>query len=259
MSSEGLIGQFWRADAEHHFTAAETRMFFALVQMVGSGELVMSDAEIAANVGVCMATMRKCRARLVDAGLIAVTAGNGRGCKTVYRLPEQGDDVPQPLASDDVVTEEAFMLGQCTMCEEPVQEAVPPPTEEKVNPKRTRTVKPKDGDLFGVKDMRPRRVPPDVSEQPSIDEVLEYCRSKGVDDDTAMMFFSHYDSLGWMTSNGVRVKRWQSLVNKWIIRDKKDKQTYGSSNNQEGDSFKRSIAARIEQAERKYRESACGA
>lgn len=255
MSSEGLIRAFWLADAERHFTSAETRMFFALVQMVGSGELVMSDAEMSANVGVCMATMRKCRARLVDAGLIVVTAGNGRGCKTVYRLPEQGGDVPQPVAMEGTVTE---VPEVATPEPDAVQEVVVPPPTEEVKPKRTRTVKPKDGDLFGAKDMRPRRVPPDVSEQPSIDEVLEYCRSKGVDDATAEMFFAHYDSLGWVTSNGVKVKRWQSLVNKWIIRDKKG-QNYGSKDNSEGDSYKRSIAARIEQAERKYRESACGA
>lgn len=249
MSSEGLIRKFWVADAERHFTSAETRMFFALVQMVGGGELVVSDAEISANVGVCMATMRKCRARLVDAGLIVVTAGNGRGCKTVYRLPGKGNDVPQPL---DEATTEASTVA--TSESDVVQEVVVPPPTEEVKPKRERTVRPKDGDLFGVKDMRPRRVPPDVSEQPSMDEVLEYCRGKGVDDATAEMFFAHYDSLGWVTSNGVKVKRWQSLVNKWIIRDKK----YGSKDNSEGDSYKRSIAARIEQAERKYRESACG-
>lgn len=253
MSSEGLIVRFWQADAECHFTPSETRMFFALVQMVGSGELVMSDAEIAANVGVCMATMRRCRARLVDAGLIVVAAGNGRGCKTVYRLPGKGDDVPQPVASDEATTVASTVA---TSERDAVQEVVVPPPTEEVKSKRTRTVRPKDGDLFGVKDMRPRRVPPDVNEQPSIDEVLEYCRSNGVDDDTAMMFYNHYDSLGWVTSNGVKVKRWQSLVNKWIIKDKK--QNYGSKDNSDGDSFKRSIAARIEQAERKYRESACG-
>lgn len=254
MSSEGLIRKFWLADAERHFTSAETRMFFALVQMVGGGELVISDAEISANVGVCMATMRKCRARLADAGLIVVTAGNGRGCKTVYRLPGQGDDVPQPVAMEGTVTEVSEVA---TSESDVVQEVVVPPPTEEVKPKRERTVRPKDGDLFGVKDMRPKRVPPDVSEQPSMDEVVEYCRCKGVDDATAEMFYNHYDSLGWVTSNGVKVKRWQSLVNKWIIRDEKEKQKYGISNNQEGDSYKRSIAARIEQAERKYRESIC--
>lgn len=258
MSSEDLIRQFWIKDAEVHFNPSETRMFFALVQMVGSGELVMSDSEIAANVGVCMATMRKCRARLVDSELIFVATGNGRGCKTVYTLPCKGDDVPQPLASDSA-DNEISTLGQCTESEEPVQEVVPPPTEENVKPKRTRVVKPKDGDLFGKKDMRPKRVTVQMEvEPPDMEEVAAHFIAQGVPREVAEMFYSHYDSLGWVTSSGVKVKRWQSLANKWIIRDNKDKQDYGSNDYSEGDKFKRSIAARIEQAERKYRESAYG-
>lgn len=251
MRSEGLIGTFWKADAVRHFTPSETRMFFALLELVGGEVLIINDAEISAKVGVCMATMRKCRARLADAGLIIVTAGNGRGCKTVYKLPVQGESVPQPVPIEETVTE----ASATDKSVEPVQDVVVQPTAEGVKPKRTRTIKPKGDDLFGAKDMRPKRVPPDTSEQPSIDEVLEYCRGKGVDDTTAEMFFCHYDSQGWVTSNGIKVKRWQSLINKWIIRDRKE-QNYGSKCNTEGDSYKRSIAARIEQAERKYRESA---
>lgn len=254
MSSDDLTRQFWQKDEELHFTASETRMFFALVQMVGSGELVMSDAEIAANVGVCMATMRKCRARLSGAGLIVVAAGNGRGCKTVYTLPCKGDDVPQPVKPEASVQTEAPELGQCTESEEPVHEVVPPPTEEKVKPKRTRTVKPKDGDLFGKKDMRPKRTPPMEAEPPDMNDVIKHFVSQGVSGDVARTFYYHYDSLGWMTNSGVRVKRWQSLANKWITKEKKER-NYGCSINQTGDAFKRSIAERVARAEREYREA----
>lgn len=246
MSIEVLTGQFWQKDSELHFTPSETRMFFALVQMVGSGELVMSDAEIAAKVGVCMATMRKSRARLADAGLIVVAAGNGRGCKTVYTLPVMGGDVPQPES------EQTEVSAVDDKPEEDVQEAVPPTTEE-VKPKRMRVVKPKDGDLFGVKDMRPKRQTVSVEiEPPDIEEVVSHFLAQGVPRDVAEIFFYHYDSLGWITSNGVRVKRWQSLANKWITRDKNEN---GSNINQTGDSFKRSIAERVAKADRAYREA----
>lgn len=253
MSSEDLIRQFWIKDAEVHFNPSETRMFFVLVQMVGSGELVMSDAEIAANVGVCMSTMRKCRARLVDAGLIVVATGNGRGCKTVYTLPCKGHDVPQPVKPEASEQTEGPELGQCTESEEPVHEVVPPPTEE-VKPKRTRVVKPKDGDLFGKKDMRPKRTPQMETEPPDLDDVITHFVSQGVSGDVARTFYYHYDSLGWMTNSGVRVKRWQSLANKWITKEKNER-NYGSSINQTGDAFKRSIAERVARAEREYREA----
>lgn len=130
---------------------------------------------------------------------------------------------------------------------------MPPPTEE-VKPKRTRTVKPKDGDLFGKKDMRPKRTPPMEAEPPDMDDVIMHFVSQGVSGDVARTFYYHYDSLGWMTNSGVRVKRWQSLANKWITKEKNER-NYGSSINQTGDAFKRSIAERVARAEREYRES----
>jgi hypothetical protein len=214
------------------------------------GELIISDAEIAANVGVCMATMKKNRSRLADAGLIVVSAGNGRGCKTVYTLPSVGEGVPQPVEADADVS----ALGPLTETVE-VVEAVPQPTEE-VKPKRERVTRPKDGDLFGKKDMRPKRkMQSSEVEPPDMDDVITHFISQGVSGDIARTFYYHYDSLGWMTNSGVRVKRWESLANKWITKEKKE-QNYGSSSNQTGDAFKRSIADRFAKAECEYRKVA---
>ena len=242
MSSEDLMRQFWVKDAEVHFTPSETRLYFALMQLMVEGELVISDAEIAANVGVCMATMKKNRSRLADAGLIVVSVGNGRGCKTVYTLPVVGEGVPQPVEADTEVS----ALGPLTETVE-VVEAVPQPTEE-VKPKRERVTRPKDGDLFGKKDMRPKR-------KMQTSDVIMHFISQGVSGDVARTFYYHYDSLGWMTNSGVRVKRWESLANKWITKEKKE-QNYGCSSNQTGDAFKRSIADRFAKAECEYRKVA---
>jgi hypothetical protein len=214
------------------------------------GELIISDAQIAANVGVCMATMKKNRQRLADAGLIVVSAGNGRGCKTVYTLPGVGEGVPQPVEADAEVS----ALDPLTEMVE-VVEAVPQPTEE-VKPKRERVTRPKDGDLFGKKDMRPKRkMQTSEVEPPDMDDVITHFVSQGVSGDVARTFYYHYDSLGWMTNSGVRVKRWESLANKWITKEKKE-QNYGSSSNQTGDAFKRSIADRFAKAECEYRKVA---
>lgn len=245
MSSEDLIRIFWLKDAEVHFNPSETRMFFALVQMVGSGELVMSDAEIAASVGVCLAVMRKARKRLLDSGLIVVSSGNGRGCKTVYRLSVADEVVPQPEKPKEDAAVEPVQGSERAIEQADEQ----PPALEDVKPKRTR--KPKDGDLFGKKDMRPRRTPVEV-EPPDMEDVVRHFIRQGVSREVAETFYYHYDSLGWMTNSGVKVKRWQSLANKWIT---KEKQEYGRKTNQSGDTFKQSIAERVARAEREYREA----
>ena len=249
MSSEDLIKQFWQKDKEQHFTPSETRLFFALVQMVGSGEMVMSDAEIAASVGVCLAVMRKARKRLADVGLIVVSSGNGRGCKTVYRLSVEDKVVPQPEKPKEDAAVESVQEPERAIEQADEQ----PPALEEVKPKRTRTARPKDGDLFGKTDMRPKRasVPVEV-EPPDMEDVVIHFIAQGVPREVAETFYYHYDSLGWITNSGVKVKRWQSLANKWIT---KEKQEYGSKINQSGDTFKQNIAERVARAEREYREA----
>jgi hypothetical protein len=116
--------------------------------------------------------------------------------------------------------------------------------------------RPKDGDLFGKKDMRPKRkMQTSEVEPPDMDDVITHFISQGVSGDVARTFYYHYDSLGWMTNSGVRVKRWESLANKWITKEKKE-QNYGCSSNQGSDAFKRSIAERFAKAECEYRKVA---
>lgn len=242
MSSEDLIRMFWQKDAELHFTPGETRIYFALLRLVPEGRGCMSDAEMSAEVGVCMVTLRKARMRLADAGLIVVAAGNGRGCKTEYTLPDKGDDVPQPQSEHTEVSAKS---------EEKAEEAVHKPAEA-VKPKRVR--KPKDGDLFGRVDMRPKRQAREFS-APSLAEVEEHYRTKGVTDfrKLAEMFYYHYDSIGWKTNTGVNVYRWQSLANKWLLREEKERKTNQCiENHGEVSSYKELLKRRIAEAERRF-------
>lgn len=245
MSCEDLIRTFWLKDGEYHFTPTETRMYFVVLKLASEGSVSLSDDEMSANVGVCVVTIRKSRSRLADAGLFVVVAGNGRGCKTEYKI----EIVPHP--SESSTTEEVKPVE--------VQEAAhTQPTEEvkeEQKPKRTRTTKPKDGDLFGRVDMRPKRKAQESVKPPDMVDVVNHFRAQGVDKEQAEMFYYHYDSLGWITSNGVKVKRWQSLANKWITKDKEKQKEDGSSIDS-GSAFKHNIAQRIAEADRKYREAA---
>lgn len=234
--SDIRIDLFWNVDRVLHFTPSETRIFFVLANMADGSTLSISDDELSSAAGVSRLTLRKSRKRLVDSGLLSVSVGNGRGCKTVYILTNIGNDVPQPQ-------------------EQPQEPTIEPETiQEEKNKRKQRVVKPKDGDLFVKKDMRPKRVTLVEVAIPSIEEVEEHFISQNIPKDVADMFYYHYDSLGWMTNNGVRVKRWQSLANKWITKERKEK-NYGCNIDQESDDFKRSIAERVARAERAYREA----
>lgn len=211
--NEGLVSRFWQIDEEEHFTPAETRLFFKLLKLCEKGEFVYSDEEMSRAVGLCLATMRKSRKRLIDVGFISISQGNGRGCKTIYNTGEE--------------------------------KTVEIKSKPKPKPKQKRR-----DDLFGDIDMRPKREEKNSIDKPQLNDVIVYFERQGQQKGLAELFYYHYDSLGWETSNGAKVKRWQSLANKWIVKDSKN---YGNVN-EASDDFKRIIAARISEADNIYRE-----
>lgn len=58
---------------------------------------------------------------------------------------------------------------------------------------------------------------------PSIEEVVTICMSKGMSRKEAEDFFYFYDAQGWVTSSGQKIKRVDSMVNRWLNNDKSKK------------------------------------
>ena len=55
---------------------------------------------------------------------------------------------------------------------------------------------------------------------PSIDEVVSICMSKGMTRKEAEDFYYYYDAQGWVTSSGQKIKRVDSMVNRWMNNEK---------------------------------------
>jgi hypothetical protein len=85
------INMFWLLDIEHLFNGNETRLYFFLLKQSNSlywkNPLTNADDYTAATVGISVNTMKTCRNRLQQAGLIIFkTGGNGRRDKCVYQI-----------------------------------------------------------------------------------------------------------------------------------------------------------------------------
>lgn len=85
----GLGTLFWKLDKVFDFTCQETRLFFFLHDVANStywaSQFQISDERAASMCKMSRETLKKSRARLVEAGLIEVTPGKqGRGSKTTY-------------------------------------------------------------------------------------------------------------------------------------------------------------------------------
>ena len=55
---------------------------------------------------------------------------------------------------------------------------------------------------------------------PSIDEVVSICMRKGMNRKEAEDFYYYYDAQGWVTSSGQKIKRVDSMVNRWMNNEK---------------------------------------
>lgn len=62
----------------------------------------------------------------------------------------------------------------------------------------------------------------DEFQPPSLEDVIMLCVGKGISEDEAKRFFFYYDAQGWVTSSGQKIKRIDSMVNRWMS-NKKDK------------------------------------
>ena len=55
---------------------------------------------------------------------------------------------------------------------------------------------------------------------PTLEEVLKICTDKGMSEDEAKNFFYYYDAQGWVTTGGQKIKRIDSMVNRWLTNGK---------------------------------------
>lgn len=107
----GLGTLFWKLDKVFDFTCQETRLFFFLHDVANStywaSEFQISDERAASMCKMSRETLKKSRARLVEAGLIKVTPGKqGRGSKTTYSFVACKDCEKQ----SDICKEEGCLL-----------------------------------------------------------------------------------------------------------------------------------------------------
>ena len=229
-----LINNFWELDEDWQFTCCETRLYFYLLKTANRlgwvDSWTRSDAKVSSDVGVSVNSMKTARNRLVQAGLIECKQGNGRGNKSTYSIKgvQKGMQNIPPLRyplGTPLGTPLGHPLGT------PFQESSPiPPKEEYKTETKTKKEPPKggkkessSGELFPPsKPEKPKRVAKEFI-APTLDEVIQHFIKQNaperLDDwqEQAEIFFNHFDSIGWKNANGVKIERWDSKANLWIL------------------------------------------
>ena len=199
------IKNFWLQHNAYSLTVTETALYFYLLETNNlcrwANTFNRNNSKVLADLGIAsLKTLSAARNRLKQVGLIDFKTKNG------------SPNVSYTLVNFTEVREQVV-----TEVREQVREQVV--TELNKTKKKTKTIGGNNsGELFPP-EPPPKKTPKAKVEfvPPTIDEVKEFFRGQLPDWETqATLFYHHFNGLGWRTSTGAKVERWDSRANLWI-------------------------------------------
>lgn len=199
MSYEERIEWFWGRVLALRLDGYQIAMWFGLLKLfkdAGFPTRCEVENECLCNLlGMEIRTLRAVRKRLIENNLIAYEAGNAK---------------KQPAYIIDMELYASM---------HPVKEIVKPQRQVKSKPKPKRVQEVVEPVLFKEEK---KKGPPKKVEQasPTLEEVIKICTDKGMSKDEARNFFYYYDAQGWVTTGGQKIKRIDSMVNRWLTNGK---------------------------------------
>ena len=193
-----LINRFWKVNIEYSFGTSDMALFFALhhfCNQVGwKRQFACSNRQIKILIQISDKTLISSRKRLMDAGLITFTPGNAKRQKSLYSLcPDYWKNSSSSGSSS----------GSSNIIR-----------KEKTKPELSKNDK-------KVPTTNKKSIPSKVEEtSPTLEEVVKICTDKGMSEEEAKNFYYYYDAQGWVTTGGQKIRRIDSMVNRWLTNGK---------------------------------------
>ena len=196
-----LINEYWDIAQEYRFTSTEGYLYFYLLSVANKygwkHSFGLSNRQIMANIDTTKATLIKARATLIKANLIAYEASNSKRESSKYSILGYKN------------------YTQCdTQCDT-LHKTKIKTSLKKENIKRKKVSLDDLGLKFDEEKKVKKEIPP-----PSLEEVTAICVEKGMSEEEAKQFYYYYDAQGWVTSTGQKIKRIDSMVNRWLSNGK---------------------------------------
>ena len=208
MIYQDFCDMFWKAARMMKLNCNQIALYWCLLEHWKdngyTSDLVIPNQDVMDELSITERALRDARKALIEKNLISFESGHAKRHPT-YKILVLSGSKPKAAPRKKVET--------------------PPP-------KARRNEKKVDGELslFGKPKAAPRKkveTPP-----PSIEEVVTICMSKGMSRKEAEDFFYYYDAQGWVTSSGQKIKRVDSMVNRWL-NNSKSKQNGITGNKQD--------------------------
>ena len=196
MIYQDFCDMFWKAARMMKLNCNQIALYWCLLEHWKdngyTSDLVIPNQDVMDELSITERALRDARKALIEKNLISFESGHAKRHPT-YKILVLSGSKPKAAQRKKVET--------------------PPP-------KARRNEKKVDGELslFGKPKAAPRKkveTPP-----PSIDEVVSICMRKGMTRKEAEDFYYYYDAQGWVTSSGQKIKRVDSMVNRWMNNEK---------------------------------------
>ena len=208
MNYISLINNFWLLSEEYEFRPIDIALYFYLLKIANSlswkPSFKRNNKEIMAKLGInSHNTFNNVRNKLKTVGLIGYKTYNGKSISSYIII--------DTLSKNDEVTDK--------VTDKVTDEVTDNLNKTKTNIKKEKNeVRELELDLTTEKPQRKGSTP-----SPTLEEVVSVCRSKGMTNEEAENFFYYYDAQGWVTTGGQKIKRIDSMVNRWLTNRKEKK------------------------------------
>ena len=205
MNYISLINNFWFLSEEYEFRPIDIALYFYLLKIANSlswkPSFKRNNKEIMAKLGInSRHTFNDTRNRLKMAGLIDYKTYNGKPISTYSIIDSCAKNTQVDAQVDAQLNKTKTKI-------------------KKENIKKEKNeVRELELDLTTEKQQKKGSTP-----SPTLEEVVSVCRSKGMTNEEAENFFYYYDAQGWVTTGGQKIKRIDSMVNRWLTNGKEKK------------------------------------
>ena len=193
-----LANRFWMVNLECSLETSDVALFFALhhfCNQVGwKRQFACSNRQIKNIIQISDKTLISARKRLIDAGLITFIPGTPKRQKSLYSFCTDywsySSSSGSSSGSSNIIREDKTKQELSKNNKK----------EPAINKKST---------LKKVE-----------QPSPTLEDVLKICTDKGMSEEEAKNFFYYYDAQGWVTTGGQKIKRIDSMVNRWLMNEK---------------------------------------
>ena len=199
MNYINLINNFWLLSEEYDFRPIDIALYFFLLKVANGlswkPSFRRNNREIMEKFNISSHhTFNDARNRLKNAGLIDYKTYNGKKYST-YTIIDTSAKNAKVTAK---VTAKPYNNKTKTKTETKEFIKKNHPTETEL-PLKVETPKKQKAEILS----------------PSMEEVIAICVDKGMSEEEAKKFYYYYDAQGWVTTGGQKIRRVDSMVNRW--------------------------------------------